>query len=321
MIKRGVTAFFRYARERQQILLNRRAGLPREQWTKDPILQKYRFCNVFREDDKTTTWFREHVRSKVPEESVLLATVVFRMFNRIDTGEAIFCDDDLLGGHSAFDEFLRTGKLTNMRRAIVRRLGKGPYVTGAYIISSPPGYSKLDGVLEVLRRFYHDKREWKGLGSGVYDTMGWGGEEAGATELLSVNPGLFTLEATWNWLRKFDYLGVFHSYEVVTDLRHTPLLDQAPDIMTWASPGPGARRGLNRVHGRDVRDHSVNRAGLIEEMRELLWIANHMNQRDENLWPADWQRWEMRDVEHTLCEFDKYSRVKNGEGRPRGVYR
>jgi hypothetical protein len=315
MTKRGVTAFFRYARERQQILLSRRAGLPREKWTKDPILQKYRFCNVFREDDKTTTWFREHVLSKVPVEAVLLATVVFRMFNRIDTGEAIFCDDNLLGGHSAFDKFLQSGDVSALKKSILNRLGNGPYVTGAYIISSPPGYSKLDGVLEVLKRFYRGEREWKGLGAGIVDTMGWDGEQ-GATQLLLSNRGELTLEATWNWLRQFDYLGVFHSYEVVTDLRHTPLLDQATDIMSWASPGPGARRGLNRVHGRDVRDHSVSRAGLIEEMRELLGYS-----QDPSLWPNDWPKWEMRDCEHGTCEWDKYSRVKNGEGRPRGVYR
>jgi len=28
----------------------------------------------------------------------------------------------------------------------------------------------------------------------------------------------------------------------------------------------------------------------------------------------------MRDIEHSLCEFDKYERVRNGEGVPRGKY-
>ena len=30
---------------------------------------------------------------------------------------------------------------------------------------------------------------------------------------------------------------------------------------------------------------------------------------------------EMREIEHSLCEFDKYERVRNGEGKPRGLYR
>lgn len=310
--------FFEYARKRQQITLDRAAGKPRP-WTKDPILQKYRFCSVFREDDKTTRWFRDNVRGpmdKMKDGRILLATVLFRMFNRIETGEAMFRDDDLLGGHSAFDAFEEKGDIRHLKRAIIKRLGKrGPYVTGSYIISAPPGYSKLDGVLEVMRRFYHGSHLWEDLGAGVCDTMGWGGEE-GATELLGANRGYLTLQSTWNWLRKFDYLGTFHSYEIVTDLRHTYLLDRAPDIMTWANPGPGCKRGLNRVIGRDKDDQFDSREEILQRMECLL-----LSSRSCHNWPTNWPKWEMRDVEHTLCEFDKYERTRLGHGRPRGVFR
>ena len=30
---------------------------------------------------------------------------------------------------------------------------------------------------------------------------------------------------------------------------------------------------------------------------------------------------EMRDIEHCLCEFDKYERTRLGEGRPRAKYK
>ena len=29
---------------------------------------------------------------------------------------------------------------------------------------------------------------------------------------------------------------------------------------------------------------------------------------------------EMRDIEHSLCEVDKWLRVRNGEGKPRAAY-
>ena len=29
---------------------------------------------------------------------------------------------------------------------------------------------------------------------------------------------------------------------------------------------------------------------------------------------------EMREIEHSLCEFDKWTRVRNNEGRPRSRY-
>lgn len=289
--------FFAYARERYEIHLRRSRGDP-EPWTQDKILRRYPFCNVFREDDRTTRWFREHVREPMRDRpEVLLATVVFRMFNRISTGEVLFGQRDLISKETPFEEFLHTGKTGGVRAALRKCLGDGPYVTGSYIISSPPGLSKLDGMLEVLRRFY-ESSDWKN----------W------ATALLVIE-NKYTLEEAWEWLKDQDYLGKFHSYEIVTDLRHTRLLERAPDIDTWASPGPGARRGLNRVRCLDYKDKSTSRTALIEGMRELLSLS-----RDARMWPRKWPRWEMREVEHTLCEFDKMERTRLKQGRPRGVF-
>lgn len=334
-MKRGIRAFFKYARARHAIYLARQAGVPRDKWTKDPIFQQFRFTNVFRELDKTTVWFRENVRDRLSEDhSVLLATVVFRLLNRIEVGEAVFTQSLLPLGRfekkprslTAFDAFAASGDVRILHDAIIASCGRGPYVTGAYIISSPQGYSKLDGVLEVIRRFYHESRAWPIQAESLDSNMNW----REAAELMTANPGeeYCSLESAHRWLRQFDYFGPFHSYEITTDLRHTSLLRGAPDITTWANPGPGARRGANRVMGRDKSDHTVSRIGLIDEMREILAYS-----REFDLWPGrdlrgrasyrevDRPVWEMRDVEHTLCEFDKYERVRLGEGRPRGVYR
>jgi hypothetical protein len=48
-----VQAFFDFCREREAIRQRRKAGLPAP-WSEDPIFQKGRFLNVFREDDKGT---------------------------------------------------------------------------------------------------------------------------------------------------------------------------------------------------------------------------------------------------------------------------
>lgn len=301
--------FLSYARERYETQLRRERGESRP-WTRDRIIQNYRFCCVFREDDRTTRWFRDHVRDPLSSgPDVLLATVVFRMFNRISTGEAIFCQTDLAGGGvrsvfgrgkyvTAFDLFLATGRVAHLRKAILAHCGNGPYVTGAYIISTPAGYTKLDGVLEILRRFYEGS-DWRDAAAGMLQRR-----------------GSVSLEDAWRWFSQQDYLGKFHSYEIVTDLRRTVLLDRAPDIMTWASPGPGARRGLNRVLGKNYKDRSLSRDDLIQGMRELLCLSC-----DDAMWPAVWPDWEMREVEHTLCEFDKYERLRLGQGTVKGRFR
>ena len=80
--------------------------------------------------------------------------------------------------------------------------------------------------------------------------------------LIEYMKNISSLEDTWNKLRDYPYMGPFMAYEVVTDLRHTHLLENATDIMTWANPGPGAMRGLNRLTGRELgfckRSHPWN---------------------------------------------------------------
>lgn len=300
--------FFTYARARHQIYLKRAAGYPRP-WTEDPILDQYRFTNVFRELDKTTAWYRNNVRLPFDHRpEVLLATVVFRMFNRIEVGEAIFCQESLttMPPSTAFERFLASGDASHLRDDIVAFVGmRGPYATGAYIISSPPGYSKLDGILKMIEDFnVHEAGglNWRDL--------------AGACTV-----GPVPLETVFDWLATVPYFGHFHSYEIVTDLRHTYLLRDAPDVMRWCNIGPGAARGLNRIYGRAMKDNGkrlemVSTEQMLSEMRDILAMSG-----ESKFWPKDWPRWEMRDVEHTLCEFDKMERVRLGQGRPRGVYR
>ena len=48
-----ILAFFNFCREREHIRVNRERGLPKP-WSKDPIFQKGRFLNVFREDDRVS---------------------------------------------------------------------------------------------------------------------------------------------------------------------------------------------------------------------------------------------------------------------------
>lgn len=73
--------------------------------------------------------------------------------------------------------------------------------------------------------------------------------------------------------------------------------------MTWANPGPGAVRGLQRIYGRVP----IKELGALDFMRALLDIAPEYTKL-----PL-----EMRDIEHSLCEYDKKLRIKQAlrEGR------
>lgn len=302
--------FFAFARKRHQIYLDRQAGKPWP-WTDDAILSTYSFTNVFRELDKVTVWFKNNIREPMRSSpAVLLATITFRWFNRPQTGSAIFKQqlDFGHGCHTPWETFLRTGDTEDMKTGILNTCGSGPYVNGAYIILGQQGMSKLDGVLACIQTV--------AMNSAPGQHRHW---EEVAKSCLS---GSETLETVWDWLRRYPYSGDFMAYEVVTDLRHTDLLCNAPDILTWANPGPGAERGLARVTGRGVSYRAplkkVSKAAMIEEMRELLKMS-----RRREFWPQrkGWPALEMREIEHTLCEFDKYERTRTNEGTPKARYR
>jgi len=137
----GAPQYFAAAREREAIRRRRAAGEP-PPWTQDKALAEWRFCNVFREHDKTTVWFREEVRKHLDGVRAVEATAIFRWFNRIEVGELI--KDLLLNGWNAREARKRLRKVV-------------PVTNAAYMVNTPVGLAKLDGVLECVRLM---RRRW-----------------------------------------------------------------------------------------------------------------------------------------------------------------
>jgi len=82
-------AFWDFIDERQRIWKRRQDGcLP--PWTEDPILQKYHFCNVYRELDRGTIWYRENVVPTAADfPDLLWRTIVYRLVNNVKIFELV----------------------------------------------------------------------------------------------------------------------------------------------------------------------------------------------------------------------------------------
>lgn len=297
--------FWYWIEERHQIHLKKMAGLPKP-WTHDPVLQTYKFTNPFRENDRGTVWLREHFlepHDVIPHESNCLSHEVgqdddcdcwtgarhlellafnicwYRMFNWTGTGQLLGWMDDW--NPAAVQETLEQAML------------RGEQVfTGAHMVRSKHGRLKIPAVIDICSELYDACT--KPSGSVYPETLPM---FARRTKRL---------EAVFNRLMLVGYIGKFMSYEMVTDMRHTKLLNDATDIMTWASAGVGAKRGLLRL---GLPSNTPEEE--LASMRVLLSRAPKSN---------DLPVFEMRDIEHSLCEFDKYCRARFGEGRPRSFY-
>ena len=80
-----VSEFFYFCRERENIRLEREMGSPKP-WTDDPIFQKGRFLNVFREDDRGSKAILRFASSLEKDLSALIHTLFFaRWCNRQET--------------------------------------------------------------------------------------------------------------------------------------------------------------------------------------------------------------------------------------------
>lgn len=277
--------------------------------TNDPILKSYRFCNVFRELDRVTVWIRENIREPFADhENLWLMLAIARTINWPPTLQFIMnrhaqkcrwaawpSHDEGLGPHSFSPE--------NLGAALDWWSGWGQKVyTGAYMIRAESDrskswydWSKQRYIAEiVIGRLWEDRSAWRGF--------------------LEPNEGPVTLQEVWKYFQQPRYIGwgPFMAGQVVTDLRHTRYLRNAPDLDRWTALGPGSRRGLNRLLGRDPATPLSQDAAL------MLMLQIHAEQ-DKYRGPHV-PRIELSDIQNCLCETDKYLRVKNGEGRPRAMY-
>jgi len=273
---RGMEGYFAFLRERYRILLRRRAGEPAP-WTQDPVLQSWRFCNVRREDDRVTEWFRDNIRDPLKEHSsVLFATAAFRWFNTIGTGEAI--RPWLLGPWNRKE----------VQRVLKERLDAGETLfTGAFMVNSAPGIPKYIDVLDNL--------DWMRLHGPGPLTRGESKKQL-MGELLRV-----------------PRLGNFAAYQIVVDLQYTYLLRDAPDLQTFTVAGPGCAKGISLMaYDQPSGFYSYGSVGDQEKMLRVMRDCRDAS-LDPKLWPSEWPPFVLSDIENGFCEYAKWRTGHEGQ--------
>ena len=262
---------FRYwIRERESIRLNKEAGFPRP-WTKDVILDKFRFCNVRREDDRVTRWIRKNWNHGT-DKNLVLAMAIARTVNWPETLEEIGYPFEWDPEHfiNVIDErFSVRGEKTWSSAYIVSTNGH-PVRKPVYIART---------VLDPI--------------AARCSGQGW------ATPLA----------ALCAQLRAVDGVGSFIAGQIIADVKNTqysPWWD-ASDWYTFVVPGPGSRRGLARLLGKPA-PYTLSDKQFYDNFH----VAQELADKEFALCAQD--------VQNCLCEFDKYMRVKLGEGTPRQIY-
>src|SRR5262249_5363671 len=267
--------------EREAIRRRRAAGAPAP-WTNDPILREWSFTNVRREDDRVTRWVVTHWREPHCDDPDLwFAMVVACFVNWPDTLAKI-------GYPVPWDP-------DHFRAVMASLAARGDQLYGnAYMIRADnknPGRPTAE--YQIAKVF---NPLWQ------------------ARERLRPTLGL-TLERYYQRLSQFHGMGGgFMPAQVIAYLKCVePLKAAAGDWMGCVVSGPGSRRGLNRVRGFAVDakwPESVWRAAFDQLRTTIAPDLAKIGLGDLHA----------QDLQNCLCEFDKYERVRLGEGKPRRYF-
>jgi hypothetical protein len=293
--------YWKYVVERQRIWYKRFVLRESHPWTSDPILQKYRFCNNYRELDKGTMHLIDKLESlKTDRGKVLFNVVLYRFFN----SHRFF---DKLGGlfdPSDYNPY-------NFIKTLDKLISKGESIYNpAYVVCPPtikPEYRpnskhvQLAFALEILSEKIDELIE----------------------KIDSANTPKDSLDA----LKEIPGVNNFLAYEFWTDLTYFNFFAQGWTDNDFVNVGPGARWGMNIIMGKDTKDRLFSQEGYL---KLIFYLRDKMPEALEQLGlKEEWLKisykkaysnvpfLSLRNTEHSLCEFRKYWRIKNGRGRRR----
>jgi hypothetical protein len=277
-----LTLFLNFVMKRELIRVRRKAGQPYP-WSDDDILNTYRFTNIRREDDAVTKWVRDNWRKpNAKDKDLWFAMMVARFINQPATLER-------LGYPVPFDPAKMLAVLTtpNPDGVSIWRV--------AYMVRSDTEYAgqpKANYLVEAQFIPAWEKRAMM--------------RPLGDETLNSYH------------MRLMDQLygmGSFMAAQVVADLKHVQPLKSASDWATFAASGPGSRKGLNAVMGRELDEPwaedkwRLAHARLIEALQPMI----KKKELDLKLDAMDWQNCE--------CEFSKWFKAYTGVGRPKQKFK
>jgi hypothetical protein len=279
LVPEMVARFTASAIEREAIRKRKEAGEP-PPWTTDPILAAGHFCNMHREHDRVTRWIMAHViEPNRDDPDLVLKIALARFLNE----PAALAEIDWT---APFD-------LKAMYAVLKARQDRGEKIfrTDAY---KPPMPGKGEGTLQHLFEV-------------VLPPI------VAAQEELAAHDG-DTCEAFCDRWRDCYKIGDFLAGQIAADAKHVAPLIHAADWRTFAVPGPGSERGLNRLCGRPLK----------ASWSKAQWHATLLYLRAETeaafagagLDPLDAQN-----VQNWCCEFDKIERAREAGGVPSRKYK
>lgn len=268
-------SFWQFAAERLAMYY-RRLAEPDGPWSKNPILNTYRFTNVYRAADRVSQFLISEVqygahRSQEPQE-VFFRTMLFKIFNKIETWE------NLESAHGPIS--WRNTQLQAIDITLDSLLRRGHTIySAAYIMPAP----RLN---EVRKHSNHLRLIAKMMEDRLPDRL------RQAPDLQSV----------YEKILQYPGLGRFLAFQYTIDLNYSSLLNFSEDSFVVA--GPGALDGIAKcfISVKNMSPEHIISFVVERQNEELLSRGlKFPGLFGRALQPID--------VQNLFCEISKYARV------------
>jgi hypothetical protein len=267
--------YWTFAAERQAVFF-RRLSDPVGPWTHDPIIATYRFTNAYRVADRVSQYLIREVqyhpeRSAEPEE-VFFRTLLFKIFNKIETWEHLECE----AGPISWRHF----DIEAMCAILDRAMAAGARIySAAYIMPAPKfGFArKHANHLALLSAMMKDR---------IPDRI----------------RQLPTLADAYELLLRYSGIGKFLAFQYAIDLNYSSLIDH--DEAGFVIAGPGALDGLAKCFSSLGRYSPEEAIHWICDRQE-----DAFRERGLDFQTLYGRRLQPIDCQNLLCEISKYARV------------
>jgi len=271
--------YWRFAAERQDLFMRRIKGEPLP-WTDDPVLAAHRFTNVYRAADRVSQYLIGNVIYRGPRtgEEIFFRTLLFKLFNRIETWEEL---TTRFG-----DPSWKTFHFERYARVLDAMLARGERVYSAAYIMPSPHFGSARKHRNHLRLLEHMMRDGAPRRIAQARSMG---------EVFGI-------------LRAYPSIGDFLAFQFAVDLNYSNLIDFSE--MDFVAAGPGARDGIRKCF--------ADTAGLCEAdvIRVVTERAEEEFKRLGLTFRTLWGRpLQLIDCQNLFCEVGKYARVVHPEFR------
>lgn len=271
-------------------------GLPREEWTKDPILQKNKFTNIYRELDPGTVFCRTQILElPVSRKDRAFNVMIYRLMCSISTYRKVGFQYLEIFDEKKFEEKLRD----------IHDAG-GPVFGNAYLISP---YSSMGSDLK-----YENVARLFGQLHRIFERF---------FQRLDEAP---TMTDAFSVVSKQYGFGPFLTYQVLVDLTYPlPNTKYGSAIIPfdqdeWTRLGPGALRGYARIAPNDYNPQGLRgirwlRYNQREEFERLrLKFPFLRNVKDEEVEIS------LANMQNCLCEYSKYRNIQKGSGKAQRLF-